>query len=1015
MASNALAASGPSGPTWQVDIPGLSQLILSAGSYGLKQLACSGVDIHSIGCMLMIAEYVPASKEFRSTLNRARESQRSERLWMYKVVEIGTATNFLADQMLKTRAGENVLALMSATVPVMDEESNTSLLASLFESVKVSAENIPGTGQLQNLRKNLAPLVRKTGFRERVLCHHHWLWQILHGYSLTQNDDPYDAIPAATDIPEIIRLLHQIATGDGKYILMYNGIKGAAWVIAYACSILGFKASALDKNGDIIPIVGEYEDAVVVINLASQVSNCQLYLSGTTTDKLISLQEPKHFGRRGWSIDCSKINFLEVQHPGLTKSETFSRLSHFVAMETMSAVTAWAATFDHSSLNDDSLFGPRKSHYEDIGFKPYTMFVLPHLQERSLDILRILGFRPSQLSDYDFRKADDCLTYFPVGHKADSLPMLKVEDSEGFADESRRRYYAKNLSYSFSSQYIPSGGIQYEENERLERLQIYLGSRGQSLFADPDVIPPAGSSNGSDYASSFLALHQSLQLAVESTISNAINFASTLSFSNWNTALGVMSVRAMTGIQHSKGAEERTFEGPMSQAIELCVDGVKMIDLETRFWSQDWVALDLDGVVIFRELSRQYSIHRLRGKYLSFSIGKLLYEGQPCAKIRTDRTDLRYRNHKVPVKALLKPAPGPSQLSPLGQSSSCSAASPRFEDICTWKPRELCSRTGEEIFVRLEIMLFSSTYVVVDSSRAASNVPQVLVTNECPHGFSTAGLRNGKLDTDMKPGSWGDKNDVFEGIAFAESNPKALLYYQRTENAPIGQWLACHWNANGLRILQSQCCLRCLFQRLGALQLKQEGGQYPICIIAEGGSRISDLAIPHHRRSPSSAVPVVVNDSKGSGQGLVQELEAFFMQGWVFKLMVKTVYYLRDPIDKFEANKNIRASYVYRQVQAAFVIEALQAGGSSTILSKLRCDNDLDDLSKDWDKLKIWLLNQSISPKTANDVRSAMKRYEEMNNSMPTPVRKAHPWDKLSQLRRRFSFNGNDDKSSSQH
>jgi hypothetical protein len=64
MSSNAVAAAGPSGPAWQVDIPGLTQLILGAGSYGLKQLATSGVDVHSIGCMLMIAEYVPASQEF---------------------------------------------------------------------------------------------------------------------------------------------------------------------------------------------------------------------------------------------------------------------------------------------------------------------------------------------------------------------------------------------------------------------------------------------------------------------------------------------------------------------------------------------------------------------------------------------------------------------------------------------------------------------------------------------------------------------------------------------------------------------------------------------------------------------------------------------------------------------------------------------------------------------------------------------------------------------------------------
>src|SRR5689334_18346492 len=100
MTSSAVASSGPS---WQVEIPGLSQLILNVGSHGLKQLAMAGVDIHSIGCMLMIAVYTPTSREFRKLLAVAREAQRSERLWFYKTVEFGAAMNFLADQLLKTR------------------------------------------------------------------------------------------------------------------------------------------------------------------------------------------------------------------------------------------------------------------------------------------------------------------------------------------------------------------------------------------------------------------------------------------------------------------------------------------------------------------------------------------------------------------------------------------------------------------------------------------------------------------------------------------------------------------------------------------------------------------------------------------------------------------------------------------------------------------------------------------------------------------------------------------------
>ena len=59
--------------SWQVDIPGLSQLIIGAGAHGLKQLALSGVDIHTIGCMLMVSELTPASQNFRNILNIQRE------------------------------------------------------------------------------------------------------------------------------------------------------------------------------------------------------------------------------------------------------------------------------------------------------------------------------------------------------------------------------------------------------------------------------------------------------------------------------------------------------------------------------------------------------------------------------------------------------------------------------------------------------------------------------------------------------------------------------------------------------------------------------------------------------------------------------------------------------------------------------------------------------------------------------------------------------------------------------
>ena len=106
------------GPNWQVDIPSLSQLVLNLESTGLKQLANSGVDIHTIDCMLKIGKVVPACAKFRSAIHDARKKQRSKQFWLYKTIELGTAINFPADVLLKTRAGENAIALVCSLVPV---------------------------------------------------------------------------------------------------------------------------------------------------------------------------------------------------------------------------------------------------------------------------------------------------------------------------------------------------------------------------------------------------------------------------------------------------------------------------------------------------------------------------------------------------------------------------------------------------------------------------------------------------------------------------------------------------------------------------------------------------------------------------------------------------------------------------------------------------------------------------------------------------------------------------------
>lgn len=126
--STALQAGRVGGVGWQVDLPGLASLVLNPGASGLKRFAEAGVDFHTVLCMGEIAEKCAASNEYRRELSVCRQAQRTESQWLYKLVEIGAATNFVADELLKKRAGENIVALLSAILPVMSESSCDNLL-----------------------------------------------------------------------------------------------------------------------------------------------------------------------------------------------------------------------------------------------------------------------------------------------------------------------------------------------------------------------------------------------------------------------------------------------------------------------------------------------------------------------------------------------------------------------------------------------------------------------------------------------------------------------------------------------------------------------------------------------------------------------------------------------------------------------------------------------------------------------------------------------------------------------
>jgi hypothetical protein len=121
-------------------------------------------------------------------------------------------------------------------------------------------------------------------------------------------------------------------------------VQGAAWTAAYACHILGLPACALGLRGDLVPINSTYEDARVIIDLGVSYFRRELFSKGDLLE-VVSLECGAKAIDRGWSIDCTEVDFVNLHHPNLRQYFRFQRISNFAAIEAMNAVGRLSSSF----------------------------------------------------------------------------------------------------------------------------------------------------------------------------------------------------------------------------------------------------------------------------------------------------------------------------------------------------------------------------------------------------------------------------------------------------------------------------------------------------------------------------------------------------------------------------------------------------------------------------------------------------------------------------------------------
>ena len=366
---------------WQIDIGGLTSLMLKLSAAGLKQLAMAEVDLHAIGCMWKIAEICPASNEYRSKMSNCRQEQRSQSTWLYKIVEVGSATNFVVDEFLKNRAGENVVALMSAILPFMTDAVISTLLLDLFNSMRVPDESTPGYKQLRAIWIAIEPMARKMSFPHKVFRCHYWMKDLLDPSAIKAS--AYDCIPSEKTAVSVIIALSRLASGDPNAVVAYYGLKGAAWVASYARYVLGLPVCVMRSVSDSIPMNADYRTSRVRLYIYDERAHCEIQVEGII-DEYIVAESLELAQCTGWTIDTMRVNLLNTYFPDSTgiKRSISSFIGSLVYEYT--EIIAKGFSIDHSRNDYDN-------HLATVKLEKYPVYCLPAVRNRARRILVRFG------------------------------------------------------------------------------------------------------------------------------------------------------------------------------------------------------------------------------------------------------------------------------------------------------------------------------------------------------------------------------------------------------------------------------------------------------------------------------------------------------------------------------------------------------------------------------------------------------------------------------------------------
>ena len=755
--------------------------------------------MHTIASMMLISELCAASSHFRTRLSCQRNQQRSQAVWFYKIVEIGTATSFIADQFLKTRAGENVMALMSAIIPVMPKRSSIATMLLVFEKSGAPLDHTPGLNQLERVRDAMAPLAAVMKIKEKVLQYHCWMINLINQaksgkeklpVSKAQADlsplgDAYDAIPCERTIADVVLLLHRVTCSDDvAFTMTYFGLSGAAWVAAYSQDVLGLPVCVLLDSNTIVPLSGDYASAKAVLRICSKENRCQLQRTGNV-EEYIRTEPLASDARRGWTVDLGFTSYFEYCFN--REQSAAKRIANFLAGSmVLSCVEVMTKTFYWRDMSPD------------LGLIRFAERHSPDLEKKALLNLRLLGFDCSltptrnRWKEYFWYHTTRHLTHLYNGQAR----VQHLRQRDGFDLEEHA---------APTSQWIKSFGRDL--------------TSACSLYDEFSGLSPEASADFNEAGQHVI-----------SSILKAVNFASVMAFTDWGARYRSISV---SYLQRSWNFDEPhpliycdLLHSMLTSAPRLAFEVKDLINYsvalvtneadnaETADFadpSYNIIAVTVDAVVIMRAMAVEPHVNPFKPIFLSFHPGSIASDGEQRLVIKSEQDA-----SEEFAELVLEPG---DRIAPSNEAQGL----------------ELITRTRPQrdiLYVQTEALLGSMRLQTVDVVGISEAIPRLFIAAPCEHSYFDVM----QLPRTFHHDRWVDPDERRHGrtvkwqggLSFqyhrrpnhvSPRGDESRIYVQNVDKNPAGQWIACQWTTNLVaeaspRILQSETCLSCIYYRL---------------------------------------------------------------------------------------------------------------------------------------------------------------------------------------------------------